>query len=161
MINAIQTWGEEQHQSSALAALAYLGHLPGLYICQDPGCFVQVMPEEKDGETILTWEFGIFGQRVLASGHFEGCLLAYRLQSNGPRGGYSETVWADESVLYPTFAVAAEAMKSRQSDDAAALQKWIERCGEEWIDTAENRKYAVFRTAKNQQLSITPTIVLK
>lgn len=120
MIKSIQTWGELGYESLALSAFNYLSGLPGFHLCQDPGCFLQIRPEEKQGKTDLVWEFGVVGLRVTAMGHFEGCRLAYRVTHNGARGGYSETVFADESTLFPTFGEAQDAAQRMNDENRTA-----------------------------------------
>lgn len=123
MIKSIQTWGEAGYENLALSALNSLSGLPGFYLCQDPGCFLQITPQEKDGKTTLEWEFGVVGVRVTAMGHFEGCSLGYLVASYGSRGGYSETIHADKSDIFLTFSAAQKAVEKMNEKNAAAISK--------------------------------------
>lgn len=161
MIKSIQTWGEAGYENMALSAFNALSGLPGFHICQDPGCFLQILPQEKNGATSLTWEFGVIGVRVTAMGHFEGCRLAYRVTHNGARGGYSQTVYADESALCPTFGE-AQAMAARMAEEnATALAKFIAAIGDEWEPTPENEAFARRRAHKYFEVGISPCLVIE
>jgi hypothetical protein len=94
-------------------------------------------------------------------GEFDGCRLAYRVTHNGARGGHSETVYADESALCPTFGE-AQAMAARMAEEnATALAKFIADCGDEWDPSPENEAFARRRAQKYFEVGISPCLVIE
>jgi hypothetical protein len=159
MINIKTTFGDSDYASSVLKAFKAQGGL-GFQVSQDPGCYYQFCAEVENGITRIIWEFGILGQRVIASGYITGCHIEYRLQYNGSRGGYSETIFADISSLYRTIDQAVEAIERIRTGEKESIQRVITRWGDAYQDTPEHNRRVAQQAGCSQEIGITPCLVI-